>query len=208
MKRIVLIGPQGSGKGTQGALLTAVFGIPSISPGALYRHHVKEQTELGKLAQEIMAKGDLVPDEVTKRVIAERVAESDAQSGFILDGYPRNAQQMADLKDITAIDHVIVITLDDEEAVRRISGRRQCKNNHIYHVEFNPPAQEGVCDVDGEELTQRKDDTEDAVKKRLGIYHQETEPLIAAYREQGVVHEVNGAQSVDDVQKDIVKILQ
>lgn len=207
MHKIVLVGPQGSGKGTQGELLAARFSIPTISIGALFRKNVADGTELGKEIEGVLAAGNLVDDELTKRVMAERLKQDDAKNGFILDGYPRNEKQRKDLEDITSIDHVFMINLSDEEAVKRVSGRRQCKNGHIYHIDFSPPKEGDVCDNDGEELIQRDDDTEEAVKQRLAVYHNDTEPLLAGYREQGVVHDVDGSQSVKDVQKQIIDFL-
>jgi len=206
--RVVFIGPQGSGKGTQAELLSARFSIPAISPGALYRDHIKRGTDVGKKAQEIVSAGDLVGDDLTKQVVQERLAKSDVEHGYILDGYPRNEQQRVDLADITEIDHVFVISISDELAVKRISGRRGCSQGHIYHVTFTPPKEEGVCDIDGEPLTQRDDDTEEAVKKRLAIYHEETQPIIDQYREQDLVHDVDGEQDKDVVQSAIVKFLE
>ncbi len=208
MHRIVLIGPQGSGKGTQGELLAAHFSIPTISLGSLYRAHIKAQSETGKKIKSYVESGALVPDDIGKEVMRERVAQDDAKPGFILDGYPRNAKQCADLEEFATIDAVLVIGISDEEAVKRISGRRQCSQGHIYHVTFNPPQQEGVCDHDGEQLYQRDDDTKEAVQKRLAIYHAETEPIIQHYRDQGIVHDIDGAQSVQDVQQSIVDVLR
>lgn len=204
---IVLIGAQGSGKGTQGELLSKHLGIPTISPGALYRKHIAEGTDIGKEVQARIASGQLAEDATTKKVIAERLMQSDVQRGFILDGYPRNAVQQRDLDEITPITHVFVIQISDEEAVRRITGRRQCKNNHIYHLAFNPPKIEGICDGDNEPLIQRADDTEEAVKKRLGIYHNETKPLIDIYRDRGLVHDIDGAQPIEVVQQTILQEL-
>jgi len=206
--RMVFIGPQGSGKGTQGEKISARFSIPSISPGALYRKHIKDQTEIGKKAEAIVEAGDLVGDDLTKQVIQERLKESDAQSGFLLDGYPRNKQQVNDLKNITEIDHVFVLQISDEEAVKRISGRRQCSQGHIYHVTFSPPKVEGVCDEDNEEVIQRDDDTEEVVKKRLAIYHEETQPIIDIFKENGIVHELDGSKEANKVYAEIESILK
>ncbi len=205
---MVFIGPQGSGKGTQGEKISARFSIPSISPGALYRKHIKDQTEIGKKAEAIVEAGDLVGDDLTKQVIQERLKESDAQSGFLLDGYPRNKQQVNDLKNITEIDHVFVLQISDEEAVKRISGRRQCSQGHIYHVTFSPPKVEGVCDEDNEEVIQRDDDTEEVVKKRLAIYHEETQPIIDIFKENGIVHELDGSKEANKVYAEIESILK
>lgn len=204
---IVLMGAQGSGKGTQGEYLCARLSIPAISTGALLRKNVADGTQIGKQIKAILDAGHLVADEITQQMIAQRLADSDAARGFILDGYPRNARQLADLDAITTITHVLVLHITDEQAVERITGRRQCANNHIYHVLYNPSKVEGVCDVDGLPLMQRSDDTEDAVKKRLAIYHAETEPLIAIYSSRGIVHEIDAIGSVEDVQHRLLQAL-
>ena len=206
--RIVFIGPQGSGKGTQAELLSARFSIPAISPGALYRDHIKRGTNIGKKAQEIVAAGDLVGDDLTKAVVQDRLSQPDTEHGFIMDGYPRNEQQRKDLADITEVDHVFIINISDELAIQRISGRRGCSQGHIYHMEFNPPKEDGVCDNDGEPLTQREDDTEESVKKRLAIYHEETQPIIDEYKQLGLVREVGGEQEKEIVEQSIVQFLE
>ncbi len=202
-KHILLMGIQGSGKGTQGERLSAALRIPTISTGVLLRDNIKRKTEIGVQIQAIIEGGNLVPDSVSGALVAARLQEPDAAAGWILDGYPRNVQQAKDLDTFATLTHVIAITISDDEAVRRITGRRQCSQNHIYHVEFNPPKVDGVCDVCGDALVQRADDVEDAVRKRLEIFHAMTQPLIALYEERGLVHRINGEQTIDEVQKDV-----
>ncbi len=202
-KHILLMGIQGSGKGTQGERLSAALRIPTISTGVLLRDNIKRKTEIGVQIQAIIEGGNLAPDSVSGALVAARLQEPDAAAGWILDGYPRNVQQAKDLDTFATLTHVIAITISDDEAVRRITGRRQCSQNHIYHVEFNPPKVDGVCDVCGDALVQRADDVEDAVRKRLEIFHAMTQPLIALYEERGLVHRINGEQTIDEVQKDV-----
>lgn len=202
-KHILLMGIQGSGKGTQGERLSAALRIPTISTGVLLRDNIKRKTEIGLQIQAIIEGGNLVPDSVSGALVAARLQEPDAVAGWILDGYPRNVQQANDLDTFATVTHVIAITISDAEAVRRITGRRQCSQNHIYHVEFNPPAVEGVCDICGGALVQRADDVEESVRKRLEIFHEMTQPLIALYEERGLVHRINGEQTIEEVQKDV-----
>lgn len=202
-KHILLMGIQGSGKGTQGERLSAALCIPTISTGVLLRDNIKRETAIGLEIKAIIEGGNLVPDSVSGALVAARLQEPDAQQGWILDGYPRNLQQVKDLDTFATVTHVIAIEIDDDEAVRRITGRRQCTQNHIYHVDFNPSKVAGVCDVCGEELVQRADDVEEAVRKRLEIFHAMTQPLIAVYATRGLVHRINGQQSIEAVQKDV-----
>lgn len=202
-KHILLMGIQGSGKGTQGERLSAALRIPTISTGVLLRDNIKRKTEIGVQIQAIIEGGNLVPDSVSGALVAARLQEPDAAAGWILDGYPRNVQQAKDLDTFATLTHVIAIQISDDEAVRRITGRRQCWQNHIYHVEFNPPKVDGICDVCSEALVQRADDVEEAVRKRLEIFHAMTQPLIALYEERGLVHRINGEQTIEAVQQDV-----
>ncbi|MDP3970422.1 MAG: adenylate kinase [bacterium] len=204
MNNILLFGPQGSGKGTQGEKLAEQLNLPLVVTGNIFRHHMQEGTELGKLAKRFINKGELVPDEVTNRMIGERIQRADCEFGFILDGYPRNLDQAKALDGYTTITHLLHINISDEEAVQRIGNRRTCvENGHVYHLIYNPPKQEGVCDHDASELEQRADDSEEALKKRLAIYHDETEPLLEFYNQRNLVHDIDGEQSIDDVWKDV-----
>jgi adenylate kinase len=211
---LILLGPPGSGKGTQGERLQEDFRLPYYATGDILRAAVKEETDIGKQAEEYMDRGDLVPDEVIIGVIAERLQREEASDGFILDGFPRTVpqaealdQKMKELKrDITA---AILIDVPEDEVVRRLGGRRTCEENpsHIYHVEFDPPKEEGVCDLDGGKLIVRDDDEPDVIKNRLKQYREKTEPLIDYYEERGVLNHVDGAQSPDEVEESIHGIL-
>jgi len=202
---LILLGPPGSGKGTQGERLLEDFHLPYYATGDILRAAVKDGTELGKTAQRFMDEGGLVPDEVIIGVIAARVEGPDAADGFILDGFPRTigqadalAEEMEKLgRSITA---VVLIDTDDAEVQRRLGGRRTCaKNGHIFHVEFDPPKNEDVCDVCGARLIVRDDDKPEVIAKRLDTYHAETEPLVDFYEEKGLLKRVDGSQAPDDV---------
>ena len=207
---LILLGPPGSGKGTQGKALQEDLRLPYYATGDIFRAAVKEGSELGEKAKEYMNNGDLVPDDVTIGLITERVDSDEAADGFILDGFPRTvgqaealAKQMKGLgRDITA---AILIDTDEEEVIRRLSGRRTCTKDgsHIFHVEFDPPKEEGVCDEDGAELIIRDDDKPEVVRHRLEQYHEKTEPLIDFYEDQGILQRVDGGQPPDDVADDI-----
>jgi adenylate kinase len=211
---LILIGPPGSGKGTQGERLQEDFRLPYYATGDILRTAVKEGTEVGKQAQEYMDRGDLVPDEVIIGVIAERLQREEASDGFILDGFPRTVPQaealnakMSELRrEITA---VLLIDVPEEEVLRRLGGRRTCEKNpsHIYHVEFDPPKEEGVCDIDGGRLIVRDDDKPEVIKNRLAQYREKTEPLIDYYDERGILNHVDGKQSPDAVEERIHGII-
>ena len=211
---LILLGPPGSGKGTQGERLQEDFRLPYYATGDILRAAVKEGTAIGKVAKEFMDRGDLVPDEVIIGVIAERLQGDEAADGFILDGFPRTVPQAEALdtrmeelrREITA---AILIEVDEDEIVRRLSGRRTCEKNpsHIYHVEFDPPEKEGVCDLDGAKLIVRDDDKPEVIKNRLAQYREKTEPLIDYYEERGILNRVNGEQSPDEVEEAIHALL-
>lgn len=211
---IILLGPPGAGKGTQAERVAWACAIPHISTGDMLREAVAKETELGKLAQEFMSKGELVPDEVVIGIVKERLLEKDAERGFLLDGFPRTVPQANALEKALAavgsrIDMVLNIDCPDEEVVRRISGRYICRScGRPYHVEFNPPKVDGICDFCGGELYQRADDRAEAVRNRLAVYHRQTAPLIDYYREKGVVVEVDGAKSVSEVAENIEELLK
>ena len=211
---LILLGPPGSGKGTQGERLQEDFRLPYYATGDILRAAVKDGTEVGERAREYMDRGDLVPDEVTIGVIAERIQGEEASDGFILDGFPRTVPQaealdsrMSELRrEITA---VILIDVPEEEILRRLGGRRTCEKNpsHIYHVEFDPPEKEGVCDIDGGKLIVRDDDEPEVIRNRLAQYREKTEPLIDHYDERGILNHVDGKQSPDEVEERIHGII-
>ena len=202
---LVLLGPPGSGKGTQGERLQEDFRLPYWATGDILRGAVRNGTELGAAAKEYMDRGDLVPDEVMVGLIAERVSSEEASDGFILDGFPRTIGQGEALDArLTELDRlltaVILIEVPDEEVVRRLSGRRVCvKEGHIFHMEFDPPKNEGVCDIDGSRLEIRDDDKPDVIRRRLGTYHEKTEPLVGHYEERSVLRRVDGLPAPDEV---------
>jgi adenylate kinase len=209
---LVLLGPPGSGKGTQGERLQEDFELPYYATGDILRAAVREGTELGRTAKDYMDRGDLVPDNVIVGVIAERVSLPEAEDGFILDGFPRTSGQAEALdsemsrlgRSLTA---TIFIDVSDEEVVRRLGGRRTCPNGHIFHVEFDPPEKESVCDVCGEELHVRDDDKPEVIRKRLDNYHADTEPLVSYYEEKGILHRIDGAAPQDDVAEGVRAVL-
>jgi adenylate kinase len=202
---LILLGPPGSGKGTQGERLQEDFRLPYYATGDILRAAVRDGTDLGREAKEYMDRGDLVPDDVIVGVIAERIAGPEATDGFILDGFPRTMPQaealgakMAELgREITA---VVLIEVSDEEVIRRLGGRRTCvKNGHVFHVEFDPPKNEAICDVCGAQLEIRDDDKPEVIQHRLEQYHSKTEPLIASYEGHGLLKRVDGSLPPDDV---------
>jgi adenylate kinase len=203
--RLVLVGPPGAGKGTQAQFIAAQFAIPKISTGDIFRANVSEGTELGMTAKKYMDAGDLVPDEVTSAMVRERLKEDDAGDGFLLDGFPRTVPQAETLDEMlgglaVGVDVVLELVVDDEEVIRRLSGRRTCRScGHIWHVDFDPPTRDGICDDCGGQLFQRDDDKPDTVRHRLEVYAEQTAPLIAYYAEKGVLVGIDATGPVDDV---------
>lgn len=202
---LILLGPPGSGKGTQGERLQEDFRLPYYATGDILRAAVRDETELGRTAKEYMDRGDLVPDEVIIAVIAERVADHEAADGFILDGFPRTVGQAEALgaemdslgRSITA---ALLIDVSDDEVVRRLGGRRTCvKEGHVFHVDFDPPKNEDVCDVCGARLIVRDDDKPEVIRHRLETYHEKTKPLVDYYEQRGVLKRVDGALDPDEV---------
>lgn len=199
-QQFLLLGPQGSGKGTQAKVLAQRLGIPHISTGDMFRGNVAHGTALGKQAQALIEAGKLVPDEITNQMVKERLAQADAQNGFVLDGFPRNLPQAEFLHGLVPTVRAIVLQLSDTEAVRRIAGRLTCpKCGAIYHPLFQPPREDRVCDRCGGKLIQRTDDTAEVVQRRLVTYHQETEPIIEFYRAKGQLVEIDGAPPIAQV---------
>jgi adenylate kinase len=209
---LILLGPPGSGKGTQGERLQHDLELPYYATGDILRAAVREGTDVGKEAKSYMDAGDLVPDDVIVGVIGERIDQHEAEDGFILDGFPRTQPQADALGDkleelgrrVTA---VLLIDVSDDEVVRRLGGRRTCPNGHIFHVDFDPPEQEDVCDVCGEQLAIRDDDKPEVIRKRLATYHDKTEPLIEYYESQGLLSRVDGDQPPEEVTDKIRALL-
>ncbi len=213
--RIVLLGGPGSGKGTQAKKLTEKYRIPQISTGDIFRAAVKEGTPMGLKAKEYMDKGELVPDSVVVGVVEERLAKPDLNAGFMLDGFPRTLPQAEALDKIMqkmgkGIDHAILVDVPDEELMKRLTGRRTCRNSDcgkMYHVMFNPPKKEGVCDACGSELYQRADDSEATIRERLNVYAEQTAPLIDYYNKKGLLRQVAGVGPIENIFAALVKIL-
>jgi adenylate kinase len=211
---ILFMGPPGAGKGTQAERIVEQFGIPHISTGDAFRLAIKQGTPIGKKAKEYIDQGLLVPDEVTNGIVRERLAEPDCVNGFLLDGFPRTIAQAEALDGMLAemdrkIDHVINLKVESSFLLTRITGRRICKTcGSTYHVVFNPPKQEGICDKDGGELYQRPDDTEEKVATRLEEYTNKTAPLLTYYGDKGSLREVDGEKDIDEVTTDIASLLR
>ena len=208
-KFIVLLGPPGSGKGTQAARLRELLGLPHIASGDLFRENLKNQTELGLKAKAYMDRGALVPDDLTIAMVMDRLSRPDCAQGALLDGFPRTIAQAEALDQALAEQGVVIsvvpyIAVPDEVLIERISGRRICRTcGESYHIQFNPPQNSGICDHDGGELYQREDDRPETVRERLRVYHEQTSPLINYYRQRGVLVEINGNQSIDAVSADL-----
>jgi adenylate kinase len=210
---LVLLGPPGSGKGTQGERLQEDLRLPYYATGDILRAAVREETELGKTAKQYMDRGDLVPDEVIVAAIAERIDSAEAADGFILDGFPRTVPQAealdAKLEELgRGLTGVLLIDASDAEVQRRLGGRRTCEQGgHVFHVEFNPPEREGVCDVDGSPLIVRDDDRPGVIARRLETYHEKTEPLIERYDHRSLLRRIDGAAAPEAVEDEIRRIL-
>ena len=211
--RIIMLGAPGAGKGTQAKKIAEKYGSPHISTGDIFRANIKNGTELGNKAKSYMEKGLLVPDELTCDLVVDRIAQEDCKNGYVLDGFPRTIPQAEELKAAlgkmgTTIDYAINVEVPDENIVKRMGGRRACLAcGCTYHVVFNAPKVEDVCDVCGAKLVLRDDDKPETVKKRLDVYHEQTQPLIDFYDKEGVLVEVDGTQNLEDVFQAITKIL-
>lgn len=211
--KIVMLGAPGAGKGTQAEMLAKKYGIPHVSTGDIFRMNIKNGTELGMEAKKYMDQGLLVPDELTVRILLDRVAKDDCKSGYVLDGFPRNIPQANVLEDALSklgdkIDYAINVDVPDENIIRRMGGRRACLAcGATYHIEHVPPKKEGICDKCGQELVLRDDDKPETVKNRLQVYKEQTQPLIDFYTEQGVLHNVDGTKDMNEVFEAIAAIL-
>lgn len=207
--KVVFLGPPGAGKGTMATDLAEFAGIPHISTGDIFRANIKQQTELGKKVKAILDSGELVPDTLTIELVEDRLSQADAQSGFILDGFPRTVPQADALAKMQQLDRVINFELHDDEVIRRLSGRRvHPGSGRTYHVIFNPPKNEGVDDVTGEPLVQREDDSEHSIKNRLRVYREQTQPLIEYYRSRGQLVDLDAAPKPETVFENLKALLE
>ncbi|HCY8704127.1 TPA: adenylate kinase [Staphylococcus aureus] len=210
---IILMGLPGAGKGTQASEIVKKFPIPHISTGDMFRKAIKEETELGKEAKSYMDRGELVPDEVTVGIVKERISEDDAKKGFLLDGFPRTIEQAEALNNIMSeldrnIDAVINIEVPEEELMNRLTGRRICEScGTTYHLVFNSPKVEGICDIDGGKLYQREDDNPETVANRLSVNIKQSKPILDFYDQKGVLKNIDGSKDISDVTKDVIDIL-
>jgi len=206
---IILLGPPGSGKGTQSEKLSEDYGLPHISTGNILRHAIENETKLGVKAKQYMDEGDLVPDELVDEIVKERLSFRDCNKGFILDGFPRDIEQALDLESIRGIDYVFQIKCPDDVIVDRLSNRRICpKCQETYHLKYDPPSKEKVCDECGSDLIQRDDDKPETIKKRLKVYHQQTEPLIEYYNKENLLHRIDGEKKPDEIYGEIKSRLE
>ena len=211
--KIIMLGAPGAGKGTQAKMIAEKYSIPHVSTGDIFRANIKNGTELGKEAKKYMDQGLLVPDELTVKILLDRVAQDDCKNGYVLDGFPRTIPQAEALDKALAanneaVDFAINVEVPDENIINRMSGRRACVGcGATYHIQFNAPKVEGVCDTCGEKLILRDDDKPETVKNRLSVYHEQTQPLIDYYSKKGVLAEVDGTQAMDDVFNAIVNVL-
>lgn len=211
--KIIMLGAPGAGKGTQAKKIAAKYGIPHISTGDIFRANIKNGTELGLKAKSYMDAGGLVPDEITIGMLLDRIHQADCENGYVLDGFPRTIPQAESLREALkkngeSIDFAVNVDVPDENIISRMSGRRACLNcGATYHIVYNAPKKEGVCDACGQELVLREDDKPKTVKKRLDVYHDQTQPLIDYYKKEGVLAEVDGTKDMEEVFQNIAAIL-
>ena len=210
---IILLGPPGAGKGTQAQVISRELNLAHISSGDLFRENLKNQTELGKMAQGYMNRGELVPDDVTIAMVRERISRSDCAEGALLDGFPRTPAQADALADMLAsmgekVDSVPYISVPAEDLIERLGGRWTCPTcGRVYHEKYYPPQQKGICDLDGDKLVQREDDKAETVERRIRVYMDQTSPLIEYYRQKGLLVEFDGTRSIEEVSSDILKAI-
>jgi len=213
-KYIVLLGPPGAGKGTQAQIVAEKYNLVHVSSGDLFRENLKNETELGKLAQTFMKRGELVPDDVTIAMVRERLSRPDCKNGALLDGFPRTPAQAEALAQMLlefngAVSSVPYIAVPEEILVERLGGRWTCRENgHIFHETFNPPSVSGICDLDGSELYQRDDDKPETVKNRIKVYQEQTAPLISYYRNNGLLVEINGMNPIEEVTSELLHAIE
>ncbi|MBJ8323304.1 adenylate kinase [Staphylococcus pseudintermedius] len=211
---IILMGLPGAGKGTQASEIIKKYPIPHISTGDMFRKAIKDETELGKEAKSYMDRGELVPDEVTVGIVKERISEDDAKKGFLLDGFPRTIEQAEALNSILeelgrTIDAVVNIEVSEEELMNRLTGRRICETcGTTYHLVFNPPKVEGICDIDGGKLYQREDDNPETVANRLEVNVKQSKPILEFYNQKGLLKNIDGSKHIDEVTSDVIEILE
>ncbi|MFH1722217.1 MAG: adenylate kinase [Candidatus Altiarchaeota archaeon] len=206
---LVMLGPPGSGKGTQTKFICDEHTIPHISTGDILRDAIKKETALGLEAKSYIENGELVPDAVIVGVIKERLKQADAGGGFVLDGFPRNLMQAEALDSFSHVDSVVEIEVPDDVIVERLTGRRVCPEcGSTYHIKSDPPKNENSCDQCGSKLSQRKDDNEETIRRRLAVYHEQTEPLKQYYKEKGLLHEVDGTKGIEEIQNAIADIIE
>ena len=211
--KIIMLGAPGAGKGTQAKRIAEKYGIPHISTGDIFRANIKGGTELGMKAKTFMDQGMLVPDEITIGMLMDRIGQEDCINGYVLDGFPRTIPQAESLTKALsergeAVDYAVNVDVPDENIINRMSGRRACLNcGATYHIVYNPSKKEGICDTCGQQLVLRDDDKPETVKKRLSVYHDQTQPLIDYYKNEGILAEVDGTKDMEEVFQDIVKIL-
>ena len=209
VNNIIIMGPQGSGKGTQADILSQKLGFPHISTGEIFREHIRGETALGKKIEKIVKTGELVPDEITNEITKQRLEKEDCANGFILDGFPRNLTQAKFLDKVKEIGLVLEVWISDEEAIKRISQRRTClKCQKVYHLIYNPPKNDEICDECERKLVIREDDKPTTIKRRLKLYHKETKPLLNYYKEKGIYEKINGMPPIPEVTAQIAKVLK
>lgn len=210
---IVMLGPPGAGKGTQAKKLAQKLDLVHVSTGDLFRENLKNETELGQLAQQYMNEGELVPDDVTIRMVEERLSRPDCEEGAVLDGFPRTPAQAQALDDLlkkfeSSVKVVPYIKVPDEDLVERLSGRWMSPSGRVYHEKYNPPTVKWIDDIDGSQLYQREDDKPETVRHRIEVYNEQTAPLIEYYRDKGLLVEIDGTQSIENVTEDIMKAVE